>query len=329
MLGLERVGAHDNFFELGGHSLLATQLIARGCARPLGVEVPLSPTVFGFDPALAIAPPVERRAAAAKRTPPITAASRDEPLPLSFAQQRLWFLDQLEPGSAAYNMPARRAAARRARPRRALRRALDEIVARHEALRTTFDGGRRRAGAGHRARRAAMPVMDLRGGRRSGARAEAAEAGARRRRAPFDLARRARCCGAAAAHWASEEHVLLVTMHHIVSDGWSMGVLLPRAERALRGLRGGRAVAAAGAADPVRGLRGVAARVAAGRGAGAAARLLARAAAGGRPAAGAADRPAAAGGADFAGRGRRDCAVRRGRWRALKALSRAQARRCS
>ncbi|HLL48703.1 MAG TPA: amino acid adenylation domain-containing protein, partial [Longimicrobiaceae bacterium] len=144
VLKLERVGAGDDFFALGGHSLLATRVVARIRAG-FGAEVPLralfeAPTVAGLaerlDALLAAGP--------APEAPPIVRVPRDGPLPLSFAQQRLWFLDRLTPGSAAYNLFY---ALRLRGPldARALERALAELVRRHETLRTVFvpaaDGG--------------------------------------------------------------------------------------------------------------------------------------------------------------------------------------------
>jgi acyl carrier protein len=106
VLGLDQVGAEDSFFELGGHSLLATQVTSRVRAV-FGVEIDLAdlfdqPTVAGL---AAVIEGSSRGVVA----PPVTPVGRDRPLPLSFAQQRLWFLDQLEPGSTEYNvtMPVR------------------------------------------------------------------------------------------------------------------------------------------------------------------------------------------------------------------------------
>ncbi|WP_040072074.1 condensation domain-containing protein, partial [Pseudomonas batumici] len=135
LLGLDQVGRHDGFLELGGHSLLTVQLQAR-LHQDLGVEIDLR-TLFGLTSLQALAACVDQ--ATQSRVQPIEAVSRDQDLPLSLAQQRLWFLDQLDhAASVAYHMPA--ALRLRGRlDRHALQRALDRIVARHESLRTTFE----------------------------------------------------------------------------------------------------------------------------------------------------------------------------------------------
>ncbi|WP_164021935.1 condensation domain-containing protein, partial [Pyxidicoccus trucidator] len=133
VLRLPRIGVHDDFFALGGHSLLATQVVSR-VRSELGVELPLR--------ALFEAPTVEalaRRVEKEERSDslPLTRVAREGALPLSFAQQRLWFLDQLRPGDASYNIPAA-LRIEGALDVEALRRAFEELVRRHEALRTTL-----------------------------------------------------------------------------------------------------------------------------------------------------------------------------------------------
>ena len=137
VLGVERVGIHDDFFHLGGHSLLATQVVSR-LREAFQVDLPLRgifelPTVAGLAENIELA----MRAGHKLTTPPILPAPRDGELPLSFAQQRLWFIDQLDPGNSAYNFPA---AVRLTGPLdlAALQKSLNEIVKRHEVLRTTF-----------------------------------------------------------------------------------------------------------------------------------------------------------------------------------------------
>ncbi|KKJ01833.1 condensation domain-containing protein, partial [Burkholderia gladioli] len=130
-----QVGRHDHFFELGGHSLLATQLVSR-LRRELGIELPLA-AVFEAPTLAALAQRLDQAEPAA-RDEPIEPVDRDAPLPLSFAQQRLWFLDQLQPGNPAYHVPV---AARLEGELDAavLRATFEAIVARHEPLRTRFE----------------------------------------------------------------------------------------------------------------------------------------------------------------------------------------------
>ncbi|MGC5568973.1 condensation domain-containing protein, partial [Streptomyces sp. FR-108] len=132
VLGVEEVGVEDNFFDLGGHSLLATQVISR-VREVFGVEVPLS--VLFDEPTVRDFASVIETSGTGVTAPPVTVVDRDQALPLSFAQQRLWFLDQLEPGSAEYNLSS---LMRWTGPLdvSALAGALSAVVARHEVLRT-------------------------------------------------------------------------------------------------------------------------------------------------------------------------------------------------
>ncbi|HEX7238685.1 MAG TPA: amino acid adenylation domain-containing protein, partial [Longimicrobiaceae bacterium] len=137
VLGAGRVGAADDFFELGGHSLLATQVVTR-VREAFGVELPLR-AVFEAPTVAALAARIGEAggAGAADGEPPLVPVPRGGPLPLSFAQQRLWFIDRLEPGSSAYNMSfALRL--RGALDPAVLHAALGELTRRHETLRTTF-----------------------------------------------------------------------------------------------------------------------------------------------------------------------------------------------
>ena len=138
VLGVARVGAGDNFFELGGHSLLAIQVVSR-VREVLGAELPVAalfdhPTVAGLAAVL-------EAAAAGGAVPPVVPAGRDGRLPLSFAQQRLWFLDQLQPGSAEYNVPMPMRLARAGLDVAVLGAALSALTARHEVLRTRLVAG--------------------------------------------------------------------------------------------------------------------------------------------------------------------------------------------
>ena len=225
VLKLDRVGVHDNFFAIGGHSLLATQAISR-IRHAFDVELPLR-TLFEAPTVVQLAARIEQaqRDAAGVAAPAIVAVPRDGALSLSFAQQRLWFLHQLEPESAFYNMPG----AVRLEGRldvAALRRSLNEVVRRHEALRTHFasiDGAPVQVIAP--VLELALAVTDLSGWPATERDARAEGEARIEAETPFDLARgpliRARLL-----RLGAEEHIALVTMHHIVSDGWSIGVLI-------------------------------------------------------------------------------------------------------
>jgi amino acid adenylation domain-containing protein len=224
VLGVAEVGVHDDFFELGGHSILGTQMVSR-LRDTLGVELPLrrlfeTPTVAG------VAAWIEAEGrAAVPAAPPLAPAPRGGRLSLSFAQERLWFLEQLEPGSPAYTI----AGALRIRgplDRGALERSLGEILRRHEALRTSFANvegepvPRVAAPAG-----LALEVQDLAtlGPERSEAEARRlAQAESLR---PFDL-QKGPLFRARLLRLAAEDHALVLAMHHIVSDAWSLGVLV-------------------------------------------------------------------------------------------------------
>ncbi|MEV6868817.1 amino acid adenylation domain-containing protein, partial [Streptosporangium subroseum] len=219
VLGLDRIGVGDGFFELGGHSLLATQVISR-VRVAFEVEVPLAAL---FDhPTVGELAAVVDRAMPSGSVAPIVPVGRDRPLPLSFAQQRLWFLDQLEPGSVEYNVPvALRLAG--ALDAAALSAALDAVVERHEVLRTRFvavDGVAHQvidppSGFG-------LGIVDLTGEPDGQVRAE--EMVAADAVAPFDLAVGPLFRGRL-IRLASDDHVLSLCMHHVVSDEWSAAVL--------------------------------------------------------------------------------------------------------
>jgi amino acid adenylation domain-containing protein len=220
VLKLERVGRHHNFFELGGHSLLAVQVISRA-RQSLGIEVTLNslfarPVLSDFVRGLA-----NVRATAAPLIMPLEGQER---LALSFAQQRLWFLAQFDPKqSRAYHIPLG-LRLMGSLDRVALRRSLDRIVARHEALRTTFiaiDGEPVQCIAPERGSQFHLLEHDLRDD--AEAAAELARLAAEDADAPFDLELGPLIRGRLICQ-AAEEYTLLITMHHIVCDGWSIGV---------------------------------------------------------------------------------------------------------
>ncbi len=225
LLGARQIGAHDNFFEHGGHSLMAIQLLAR-VRRTFDVEVPLDD--FLGEPTIArLARAVERALAEgeAASVSPLVRVSRDGPMPASSPQQRLWFLDQLEPGRASYNIPA----AVRLRGQldfSALERALNEVIRRHEVLRTTLvsESGIPRQIIADRLELlwttedfSRLPEDE----RESKALRRLREEAER----PFDLAR-GPLIRAARLRLSEQEHFAIVTMHHAISDGWSIGILI-------------------------------------------------------------------------------------------------------
>jgi amino acid adenylation domain-containing protein len=225
VLGVPRAGAHDDFFDLGGHSLLGTQVISRA-REQFRIELPLralfdNPTLAG------LARTIEeiRRAGAGEGPPRIEPVPRGEPLAVSFSQQRLWFLDLLEPASATYNIPmALHLAGVLEIP--ALGAAIDGIVRRHESLRTTFlavDGLPLQVV--HPPVERSLPVVDLSALSEERRTAETWRRIAAESAIPFAL-ERGPLLRATLLRLGGEEHVLLVTMHHIVSDGWSLPIFV-------------------------------------------------------------------------------------------------------
>ncbi|HEV2735895.1 MAG TPA: condensation domain-containing protein, partial [Longimicrobiaceae bacterium] len=210
-----------HFFGLGGHSLLAVQVISRA-RQVLGVEVALG-EVFERPVLADFARGLEEAARA--ELPAIEPVERTGSLALSFAQQRLWVLEQLGRMNGAYHV-RKRLRLRGALDAAALVRALDRIVARHEALRTTFptvDGGPVQRIAPAAESRFHLPEHDLRG--HPEPEAELRRLVAEEAAAPFDLERGPLIRGRL-VRLAADDHVLLLAMHHIVSDGWSVGVLV-------------------------------------------------------------------------------------------------------
>jgi len=216
VLGLAQVGLEDHFFEVGGHSLLATRVVSR-VRQALGIEVPLKalfeqPVLGRF---------VQALSTGALDSPPIIRLGRDQPLALSYAQERQWFLWQLEPQSAAYHIPAA-LRLRGALDDEALQRSFDGLLERHESLRTVF------ALDGERTVQRIAPPSALLIDRESlhsdepVALKALVEAEIAR---PFDL-----CKGpllrVKLLRLAVDDHVLVLVQHHIISDAWSMEVMV-------------------------------------------------------------------------------------------------------
>ncbi|MCY1015586.1 non-ribosomal peptide synthetase [Pyxidicoccus sp. MSG2] len=225
VLGVPRVGAEDDFFALGGHSLLATQVVSR-IRSTFGVALPLR-ELFKAPVLSALARTVDaaRLASQGLEVPELVPAPRTGALPLSFAQQRLWFIDQLDPGTVTYNMPF--ALRLEGVPDVAgLQQSLSEVVRRHESLRTTFAS---RDGEPvqliHAPVPLPLPVVDLGALPASERQAEARRLAAEEALRPFDLSK-GPLLRTVLLSLGEKEHLLLLTMHHIVSDGWSMGVLV-------------------------------------------------------------------------------------------------------
>ncbi|NNC07214.1 amino acid adenylation domain-containing protein, partial [Corallococcus exiguus] len=235
VLGIARVGVRDSFFELGGHSLLATQVAARVRTR-LGQEVPLrtlfeAPTVEALARRIsssgAVAPaPAEPEKTEPTGLTPLTRGVRPAVLPLSFAQQRLWFIHQLGTADTAYNMPFS-LRLEGTLDLGALQRSFDRLVRRHEVLRTTF---REYEGAPEQVIHAPGPLplrhVDLTGTPDlEQRRAEATRLALEEARTPFDL-EQGPLLRALLLKLSPTEHVLVLNLHHIISDGWSTGVLV-------------------------------------------------------------------------------------------------------
>ncbi|MFF9027204.1 amino acid adenylation domain-containing protein [Streptomyces iakyrus] len=212
VLGVDRVGADDNFFDLGGHSVLATRLTSR-LRTAYGVELSLRSLFEAATPA-ALARLLDD---AAPARPALTRRDRPEVLPLSFAQKRLWFLHRLDGPDATYNTPFVLRLSGRV-DRAALRAALGDVVARHESLRTVI---RERDGVPYQV---VLPDVETPFTARDGDPAEPPGRVAEAARRRFDLAAEPPL-RAELISLSADEHVLLLVLHHIAADGWSIGPL--------------------------------------------------------------------------------------------------------
>ncbi|MFG0350896.1 amino acid adenylation domain-containing protein, partial [Pseudomonas sp. zbq_5] len=217
VLKLPQVGLHDHFFELGGHSLLATQVVAR-VRHALQVEVALR-TLFEHGTLQAFCAQLSESADAA--VPAIGLADRSRALALSYAQERQWFLWQLAPDSAAYHIPVA-LRLRGALRVEALRRAFEHLVARHESLRTVFVHAQGRTEQVIQAPYAFELPLEVLADASDAALLSRVEQEVAR---PFDLGQ-GPLLRACLLRQGSDEHVLVLVMHHIVSDGVSMQVMV-------------------------------------------------------------------------------------------------------
>ncbi|WP_350306988.1 amino acid adenylation domain-containing protein [Photorhabdus viridis] len=236
LLNVERISRYDNFFALGGHSLLAVRMINRIAA--LGIELPLS-TLFKFPALTTFAEAISARFdEQSSRLPAIMPLSREGKLPLSFAQQRLWFLTQFDGVSETYHIPM----ALRLRGQlnmSAWQQALDALFARHEALRSVFVAvdGQPQVELLPAEWGLPMKKYDLRDA--PDVDVQLAFLSAQEVEAPFDLAR-GPLIRSALVQLANDEHVFLLTQHHIVFDGWSVSVLMRELSTLYTAFRAGR-----------------------------------------------------------------------------------------
>jgi acyl carrier protein len=225
VLGVERLGVYDNFFELGGHSLLATQVISH-IRDILKVELPLrrlfeSPTIAGLAAGIREASETEP----GRKAPPIVPVSRDRKLPLSFAQQRLWLLDRLQLGDISYNSSATVRLVGSLNVG-AMERSFNEIVRRHEVLRTNFytiDGQPFQAIAPSLTMR--LPLIDLCELPKEMRTQQAQKLTTLWCQQPFDLDRDP-MLRLMLLKLDDLEHILVFSIHHIASDGWSVGLFI-------------------------------------------------------------------------------------------------------
>ena len=225
VLGIEQVGVHDNFFELGGHSLLATQVISR-VRDTMSVELPLrslfeAPTIAEF----ALRVEIALKNGQSVETLPLLPIPKSESIPCSFAQARLWFLDQLQPNSSFYNIPVALRLFGQLNIA-ALENSINEIIQRHEALRTNFatvEGEPIQVIAStHSWELQVVSLLHLGESERE---IEAQRLANEEANRPFHLEQEP-LFRVTLLQLGETEYVLLLTMHHIISDGWSLGVFV-------------------------------------------------------------------------------------------------------
>ncbi|MTJ10019.1 non-ribosomal peptide synthetase, partial [Anabaena sp. UHCC 0204] len=224
LLGVPQVSINDNFFELGGHSLLATQVISR-IRTTFNIEIPL-PQLFESANLAALAAQIEiAMRGEQQEIKTITSVSRNQNSPLSFAQQRLWFLDQFEPGSPSYNLP-RSIRLQGKLNINALSSSLNEIMRRHEILRTSFtisDGQPIQVISP--SVNLKLPIVDLQNIPQKQRETELYRLANEEAQTGFDLTQ-APLLRAKLLQLDVEDYVILLTLHHIISDGWSTDILI-------------------------------------------------------------------------------------------------------
>jgi len=238
VLGVERVGVYDNFFELGGHSLLATRLVSKIRSR-LDVDLPLK-ALFESGSVAQLAQLIAKTEKS--DIPPIRPVDRSQfdRLPLSFAQERLWFIDQLEPESAGYNIPGA-GAIRGELDIDRLEQAFNLVIARHENLRTIFPSQEGQA------QQLILDSLDFKLDRIDLSGYPDENTGEEKAKqlcqadaaTPFDLARGPLIRGKV-IKLAADEHILMLNMHHIISDGWSLDVMIKELGVIMEAFREGR-----------------------------------------------------------------------------------------
>ncbi|HEX7330143.1 MAG TPA: amino acid adenylation domain-containing protein [Pyrinomonadaceae bacterium] len=224
LLGVERVGINDDFFELGGHSLLAMQLISR-VREAFQIEMPL-PALFAAPTVATLAVKIEEivKAGDGLLAPPIQPVARTGHMPLSFAQVRLWFLHQLDPSSALYNLPLAIRLGGGVNIS-AMQLTLTEIVRRHEVLRTTYatvDG--QPVQIIHEPQPFSLPIVDLSALPADQREATAQQLAMNEANTPFNLSE-GPLMRVTFVKLDGDEYLALFTMHHIATDGWSMSLL--------------------------------------------------------------------------------------------------------
>jgi amino acid adenylation domain-containing protein len=221
VLGVSPIGIQDDFFELGGDSLIGLKMAAR--SRDLGVPVSVD-QLFQKRTIRELAATIEQ-VQLAEKIPAIARVSRDLPIPLSFTQQRLWFIDRLAPGGSAYNIPAS-VRIRGPLDLAVLNRVLQEVVSRHESLRTRIEvvKGEPRQVIQDQVS-VPLAVIDVTPQQEKEPEAAARRLAREEIQKPFDLQRGPLVRGCL-LKLGEQDHVLVVTMHHVISDGWSLGILV-------------------------------------------------------------------------------------------------------